>query len=68
MKQLSTAALRYFARTYESQKCFQLLPKYHKNVFALNIFGIKQEVRHYVALVPDMIQLMWVTEGLFRRA
>ena len=46
LKQLSTAALRQFARTYGSKQCFQQLPEYHKNAFALNIFAMKQEVRH----------------------
>ncbi|KAL8455221.1 hypothetical protein Emag_000966 [Eimeria magna] len=46
-KQLSTTALRHFARVYESSHCFQHLPQKHKNAFALNIFGMKQDCRRF---------------------
>ncbi|KAL8273686.1 hypothetical protein Esti_002398 [Eimeria stiedai] len=43
-KQLSTTALRHFARIYDSKHCFQHLQQNHKNAFALNIFGMKQDL------------------------
>ncbi|KAL8430555.1 hypothetical protein Efla_000500 [Eimeria flavescens] len=43
-KQLSTTGLRHFAKEYGSRNCFKRLPRHHKNVFALTIFGMKQEL------------------------